>query len=457
MAAAAAGPPAAGFVDVCSAEALRAQGGRMVTKVPPTNRYVALIADRGRLHCIDATCYHMGGPLALADVEEVGGFGPCVTCPWHRYQISLTTGCKLLLGLDGQHKPSPQQKQRVHRAEEREGRVLVQLSAEGEVESDNYAFKAPAPAQRAPAVQRSGEIFSGASPVGAMVARSMHGADGLAPWALPGGRGPVIGAPRPGPPLQRPQPQAAAGVLIAGSWGPFRVSGTRAAGRNTVELTLACAAGCRIALAGLGRHVDARLPDGGESRPYTPYFLPDAPSEMRLLVKRYEGGAVSPRLAALQPGGSVLLQGPLPGGMPKGFLDGAETAALLAAGTGLTPFLQILHDMRAARGGPSLRRIQLVCFHREEEDILLRGELDALAQGRSGLPGFSVTYVLSDPPPGWPPERAGRISAEMLRALAPAAGPAARLLWCGPPAFNDACAQLAAEAGYGEGQCKEFA
>ena len=79
-----------------------------------------------------------------------------------------------------------------------DGRILVRLSpAEGKIESDTYAFKAPPPSSGSLAApkQRSGEILrsgrAGAAglrrplPAGVAgdVARSMRGADGLAPWA----------------------------------------------------------------------------------------------------------------------------------------------------------------------------------------------------------------------------------------------------------------------------------
>ena len=73
-------------------------------------RWLALILHNGRVHCVDATCYHMGGPLLTSDIEDFMGvdvsslyycastdFLPpqCMVCPWHRYTISLETGERL--------------------------------------------------------------------------------------------------------------------------------------------------------------------------------------------------------------------------------------------------------------------------------------------------------------------------------------------------------------------------
>ena len=105
----------------------------------------ALIAHLDDVHAIDATCYHMGGPLLHADIEDYGAFGPCVVCPWHRYPISLRTGDSLYHNLSGAV-CSKGRKQRVHEVVRDGGRILVRsASTEDKIESDHYAFKAPPP------------------------------------------------------------------------------------------------------------------------------------------------------------------------------------------------------------------------------------------------------------------------------------------------------------------------
>ena len=51
-------------------------------------RYVSVIQHNGKLYCIDSTCYHNGGPLAMGDIEDVDGEA-CIICPWHKYQGEL--------------------------------------------------------------------------------------------------------------------------------------------------------------------------------------------------------------------------------------------------------------------------------------------------------------------------------------------------------------------------------
>lgn len=37
----------------------------------------------GLVRCFDRACYHMGGPLLAADIEDFNGQA-CLVCPWHK-------------------------------------------------------------------------------------------------------------------------------------------------------------------------------------------------------------------------------------------------------------------------------------------------------------------------------------------------------------------------------------
>jgi len=151
-----------------------------------SGRYVALVRWGGKVSAMDATCYHMGGPMLLADLEECvadplknmnenknageggkggehgggGGGDACLTCPWHHYRIRLRDGRRMhevLVKEEGSSgvttrkgwEASEEPRQRVHEVEERsDGQVWVRLSEESDVPSDAYAFKKPAPPQR---------------------------------------------------------------------------------------------------------------------------------------------------------------------------------------------------------------------------------------------------------------------------------------------------------------------
>ena len=135
-----------GWHDVCGVEEVSRSNARRAVCV--AGRHLALVrapAPSARLHAIDATCYHMGGPLLWAEIEEVPGRGACAVCPWHRYHIALTTGERVYRDLNGEY-VGIARKQRVHevREDDATGRVLVRLSRDEEAwESDRYAMKAP--------------------------------------------------------------------------------------------------------------------------------------------------------------------------------------------------------------------------------------------------------------------------------------------------------------------------
>ena len=210
-----AAPADDGWRDVCGVDEVSRANARRAVRVD--GRHLALVRappPSARLHAIDATCYHMGAPLLRAEIEDVPGRGACAVCPWHRYRIQLTTGERVYADSNGNH-VGMARKQRVHevREDRATGRVLVRLSRdEAAWESDRYAMKAPAPASAGTSAgPRSGRVFAAGRggamrargefdrlacgplartrDVRAMVAETMRGGDGVAPWAMTGSRG----------------------------------------------------------------------------------------------------------------------------------------------------------------------------------------------------------------------------------------------------------------------------
>eukprot|EP01083_Nonionella_stella_P092365 258561_1 len=66
-------------------------GHRRCFVLGPSKRKAVLINHNGILTCIDALCFHFGGPLYTGDIEDIGG-SACIRCPWHRYSVELTSG-----------------------------------------------------------------------------------------------------------------------------------------------------------------------------------------------------------------------------------------------------------------------------------------------------------------------------------------------------------------------------
>jgi len=463
-------------VEVATDADLAKHNGRHLVQVD--GRHVALIEHLGELHAIDATCYHMGGPLLHADIEDSAEFGPCVVCPWHRYPISLKTGDSTYHNMQGVS-CSKGVKQRVHEVERRDGRVYVKLLADerdgapAKIDSDTYAFKPPPPSGgggigggggapnphgvRSGGVVRSGQVLNrgaggngswlargsgGAAPParagsgGKDVARSMCGGDGRAPWAS--GSMSSHAPPAPLPP----------------GYTQFIVQSRRPIASDTVELTVSGDLPGEASSWTSGSHLMARV--GADERAYTPYRRPGERGQFQLLVKNYPSGALSPKLARLAPGATLLLKGPLSGAPP---LDASASrpTAFVVGGTGVTPALQMLFAMAEAGAAATPQApIHVLCYGSRPEDLYLRTELEALV-GR--IPQlrlhFSATELTEAQKGTWRGGE-GRPIADALREHLPPADSDARVFWCGPPPFNNAVRGLLGQLGYTDDQVHEF-
>eukprot|EP01060_Flectonema_neradi_P033740 TRINITY_DN5742_c2_g3_i1.p1 TRINITY_DN5742_c2_g3~~TRINITY_DN5742_c2_g3_i1.p1 ORF type:complete len:507 (+),score=45.81 TRINITY_DN5742_c2_g3_i1:1320-2840(+) len=419
-----------GWKDVCAAKAL--SGNRALVSVPDgtdTGRYVAVIRHRTKLHAIDATCYHMGGPLLMADIEEVPGFGSCVVCPWHRYQITLEKGLKVFQSMDGQYTSTGQCKQRVHEVKINDDRVLVKLNmSEENVTSDDYAHKKPAPAQGSGGL-RSGMLMSGGSQgrprnsVNQMIANSMRGGDGAAPWSCSSS--------------STPKPPSAPPVIMS-SYQFFRISEISGSSHPTepFHLTLKIkVTGASFSLYGLGKHVE--IQKGDISRFYTPFTTPSCShDECLLLVRSYPKGRLSPYICSLKVGDRLAIRGPL-GGLPRGFLDGVTTLNAVCGGTGVTPLLQILASYVSKKPDTyTIRVVNVLLSVSSASDIpALTGPLKTI---QLGLPFMKINLditITGEPPSDWT-GLTGRVRYELLKDRFPPLEKT-KIIYCGSDAFNE--------------------
>lgn len=126
------------FVVFCTEARLRA-AGRIRGEVAGRAIVVFLVRST-QLYCIDARCYHTGGPLDQGDIEELGSL-VTVVCPWHRYIIDLADGHSYYYDLSRQRKDKGA-RQRIHQVKIEDGNVLVRLSklpgGEELLPSDHY-------------------------------------------------------------------------------------------------------------------------------------------------------------------------------------------------------------------------------------------------------------------------------------------------------------------------------
>ena len=129
-----------------------------------------------------------------------------------------------------------------------------------------------------------------------------------------------------------------------------------------------------------------------------PFSLSAAPDGRRLRITVKELGDYTARIATLQPGTRVIVEGPY-GGLTAAARR-RPRAALIAGGVGITPIRALLEDMPG----------EIVVIYRagHEDDLLFRSELDELSRRR----GVHVHYVLGE-------QGDGLLSPEHLRELVP--------------------------------------
>jgi len=188
-----------------------------------------------------------------------------------------------------------------------------------------------------------------------------------------------------------------------------------------------------------GQYFVWRFLDGpGWSRGH-PFSLSAAPRRGRVQITAKDHGDGSGRLAGLQPGTRVLVEGPY-GRLTGEHVTGSKVA-LLACGIGITPLRALLEDLPYAPGDAVL-----VHRVRSAQDLVFRDEIAELARRR----GATVHHLIGPRVPGrasWLPVHSGfRSDSDALCKLIP------NLLEhdvfvCGPDAWMDAVCDAAVAAG----------
>eukprot|EP00873_Tetraselmis_striata_P017949 jgi/Tetstr1/438213/TSEL_002868.t1 len=131
------------------------EGRRLCKEI--AGRTVTIFQHKGKFHCVDANCYHMGGPVgAEGDIEDLGG-RVTIRCPWHGHKICVDTGGILEQGLGGEVSCSHTQ-HRVHNVyHDTDGWLWVNLMESWpKVRSDQYNRQQAAPARMSPEPSRRG-------------------------------------------------------------------------------------------------------------------------------------------------------------------------------------------------------------------------------------------------------------------------------------------------------------
>ncbi|KAI9184684.1 hypothetical protein H9P43_003739 [Blastocladiella emersonii ATCC 22665] len=173
-------------------------------------------------------------------------------------------------------------------------------------------------------------------------------------------------------------------------------------------------------------------PEGADApvvRPYTPTSTDDTKGHFDLLVKRYDGGAMSSHIHSLKVGDSLDVKGPI---VKYQFTTANQhkEVGMIAGGTGITPMLQIINKL--IRDKEDKTKLTLLFANVSEADILLKKELDAIAAAHPDR--FRVHYVIDKATtPNWTGET-GHINKDLIKKYIPSAQTlGTQLFVCGPP------------------------
>ncbi|RMJ11676.1 NADH-cytochrome b5 reductase 1 [Fusarium kuroshium] len=198
----------------------------------------------------------------------------------------------------------------------------------------------------------------------------------------------------------------------------------------------------------IGQHISIgaaiKQPDGKVKeiiRSYTPISGDHQPGYFDLLIKAYPQGNISQLVASLSIGQSIRVRG------PKGAFTYTSNMVrrfgMIAGGTGITPMLQIMKAIVLGRSSGDRTKVDLLFANVTEQDILLKDELDSLAQDA----GIRIRYVLDKPPQGWK-EGVGYITADMITKWLPDPAPDVKILLCGPPPMVGSLKKVTESLGY---------
>lgn len=106
---------------------------------------------------------------------------------------------------------------------------------------------------------------------------------------------------------------------------------------------------------------------------------------------------------------------------------------MLAGGTGITPMYQIIRAI--CEDDRDLTQVNLIYANRSEEDILLRGELEAFS--RRYPQNLKIYYLLENAPSDWA-YGVGYVTQDMMAEMFPSPSVDSKIMLCGPPGLVNA-------------------
>ncbi|KAH6935306.1 hypothetical protein HPB50_005058 [Hyalomma asiaticum] len=218
----------------------------------------------------------------------------------------------------------------------------------------------------------------------------------------------------------------------------------------------------------VGEHIMVRALAGNRllTRPYTPVSPCDRRGTFDIIVKVYkagvspqfpQGGVMSQFLDTLQPGDEVQIRGPRGKFVYEGHgsfvtahgdrLPPVKRLGLIAAGSGVTPMLQLLRNMFADSTDCTL--VRMIDVNRSTKDIIACSELNEYARTHPST--FRICHVLSELPSLqlMPGVIQGPLNRYIMAAHLPAPNSNSLILCCGPSALIDnVCRPALTDIGY---------
>lgn len=121
-----------------------------------------------------------------------------------------------------------------------------------------------------------------------------------------------------------------------------------------------------------------------------------------------------------------------------------KNIGMIAGGTGIAPMLQVISAI--VRNPEDLTRVDLIFANVTEEDILLKEDIDDLAEK---YPNFNVHYVLNEEPKSgkWNGS-IGFVTEDIIKKHISPPSDDTKIFICGPPPMVSAMKKATANLGY---------
>lgn len=174
-------------------------------------------------------------------------------------------------------------------------------------------------------------------------------------------------------------------------------------------------------------------------KPYTPVLpslidpkcMMNMDQNLHFVIKHYEMGVITSMLKHLVVGDKIWLS-TSDGDFNFAQYSTTQSVVLLAAGTGITPMVKVIHHLLH---NTEQCYVHLVFFNKNQRDIIWRSEFETLEKMFPSR--FYVTHVLSQPEESWEGQ-CGRISRELLQSYVDKNSfiTSTAFLICGPKQFS---------------------